>query len=204
MNLMALALAWLLWCLLHSLLIHPPVENRLRRLLGDWEDYYRLLYNLFALVSLVPVGFIFWFADNTSVLVWPLWLRPLQWGCWLAAVSLFFAAGRVYHLPDFFGVRQVQGKNEKKAASGSSNDGGLRTTGVLRFSRHPWYLAGLILLWSRSLTMRDLVTSVLLTLYLLIGMMLEERKLVQKFGREYREYQRQVPLLWKFFPKSKP
>lgn len=203
METISLGLAWLVWCLLHSLLVHPPVEQRLQRLLGAGRKYYRLLYNLFALLSLVPVGLLFRFADKTPVLVWPDWLRPLQWGFWLAAALLVVAAARVYDLPEFLGTRQISAGASRNTAAGSANDGELCTTGVLRFSRHPWYLAGLILLWSRSLTVRDVVTNVLLTLYLLVGMRLEERKLLHTFGREYREYRKQVPLLWRLFPKSR-
>ena len=199
----SLGLAWLVWCLLHSLLVHPPVEKKLQRLLGAGGKYYRLLYNLFALFSLVPVGLLFWSADKTPVLIWPDWLRPLQWGFWLAAALLVVAAARVYDLTEFLGIRQVREAEPRDTDGGSANDGELHTNGVLGFSRHPWYLAGLILLWSRSLTVRDVVTNVLLTLYLLIGMILEERKLLQTFGREYQEYRSQVPMLWRFFPKSR-
>ena len=203
MNLFFLGLAWVFWCLLHSLLIHPPIERRLKRMLGVWQNAFRLLYNLFALVSLVPVGMIYWTADSTPVLIWPDWLHPLQWLCWLAAAYLVLAAARVYDTASFLGTRQLRQQDPGGVVSNASNDSGLQMNGVLRYSRHPWYLAGLILLWSRSLTARELLTSILLTLYLLIGMVLEERKLVREFGRAYRDYQRQVPMLWRFFPRAK-
>jgi protein-S-isoprenylcysteine O-methyltransferase Ste14 len=50
--------------------------------------------------------------------------------------------------------------------------------------------------------MMDLVINTLLTLYVLIGTWLEERKLVLEFGEAYLRYQRQVPMLIPF-TKSK-
>jgi protein-S-isoprenylcysteine O-methyltransferase Ste14 len=46
--------------------------------------------------------------------------------------------------------------------------------------------------------MMDLVINTLLTLYVLIGTWLEERKLVLEFGEAYLRYQRQVPMLIPF------
>jgi len=66
-------------------------------------------------------------------------------------------------------------------------------TGVLRHLRHPWYLAGLLLLWGRDLAARDLVTATLLSGYLYLGSVLEERRLLAEFGDRYRRYQRAVP-----------
>lgn len=189
MKFVCLALAWGVWCGLHSLLIHPPVERRLASLLGRWQGSYRLLYNLIALLTLIPVAALYFSAETVPVLVWPLWLQPLQWICWFAVAALTFAAARVYDMPSFLGLRQLR-------SPVAAEDAGLVVTGVLRYSRHPWYLAGLLLLWSRDLAVRDLVTNGILTAYLLIGLWLEERKLLNQFGTSYQEYRQQVPMLW--------
>ena len=55
--------------------------------------------------------------------------------------------------------------------------------------RHPWYLAVVLLIWARNLQSADLVVNAVLMLYLMAGTMLEERKLVDAFGEEYRAYQ---------------
>ena len=51
-----------------------------------------------------------------------------------------------------------------------------------------------------------LTTALLLTLYLVIGSRLEERKLVKLLGRPYEEYRQKVPQLipvpWKFLTES--
>jgi protein-S-isoprenylcysteine O-methyltransferase Ste14 len=40
------------------------------------------------------------------------------------------------------------------------------------------------------------------TLYIYLGSIHEERRLVREFGRAYQEYQRQVPRLLPFWPPS--
>lgn len=68
--------------------------------------------------------------------------------------------------------------------------------GLYAWVRHPIYTAGLIFLWlTPILTSNLLAMNIGLTLYILIGAWLEERKMVAEFGEAYREYQRRVPML---------
>jgi protein-S-isoprenylcysteine O-methyltransferase Ste14 len=52
-----------------------------------------------------------------------------------------------------------------------------------------------LLLWARDLDPAGLVVSGVLTAYVLVGTLLEERKLVREFGEAYRDYQRRVSML---------
>jgi hypothetical protein len=66
--------------------------------------------------------------------------------------------------------------------------------------RHPWYAAVFILLWAGDLKPSEIVINVILSGYLIIGTLLEERKLVLEFGDRYRQYQDKVsmfiPVKW--------
>jgi protein-S-isoprenylcysteine O-methyltransferase Ste14 len=66
--------------------------------------------------------------------------------------------------------------------------------------RHPWYAGLILLLWARDLDIAGLIVSGVLTVYIFVGTLLEERKLVHEFGDAYREYQRRVsmfvPIKW--------
>ncbi len=191
-----LTVAWSAWCLLHSLLAHLPVERRLAGLLGAYRGAYRLLYNLVAVLSLLPVALAYLAAEASPALSWPVWLLPLKLLGWLLAAGLIGAGARVYDTAAFLGLAQLDLAQAPSAEPHAAGANGLVTAGILRYSRHPWYLAGLLLLWCRDLTVRDLVTNLLLTAYLLAGLLLEERKLLRTFGEEYRHYQTQVPMLW--------
>jgi len=75
-------------------------------------------------------------------------------------------------------------------------------TGILRHVRHPWYGGGLALLWSLpNFTDVALVTRTILSCYLIVGTLLEERKLKSVMGPSYQDYCRRVPMLlpWKLW-----
>jgi len=187
----ALGCAWLLWCGAHSLFAHPRVKACLGPLLGRWQGYYRLLYNLLALSSLLPVLFIYQRASGPALLVWPDWLWPLPWVMRALALWLLLAGARAYDMRRFLGLDPLVLQQGRGTKAGES----LVRAGILQHVRHPWYLAGLLLLWGRDLAARDLVTAIPLSVYLFLGSVLEERRLVAEFGDSYRRYQREVPRL---------
>jgi len=194
--LLALGCAWVLWCGAHSLLAHATVKASARRLLGRWQGYYRLLYNLLALASLLPVLLLYRQAAGPALLLWPDWLWPLPWVMRGLALWLLLLGACAYDMRRFLGFEALA------RWSGEENETAdpVVMTGILQYLRHPWYLAGLLLLWGRDLAARDLVTAILLSGYLYLGSVLEERRLVEKFGDRYRRYQRQVP---RFLPRCR-
>lgn len=193
---LALGCAWLLWCGAHSLLAHPAVKGCLQRRLGRWQGYYRLLYNLLAIATLLPVVTIYLEASGPVLVAWPDWLAPLPWVMRGLALWLLLAGARAYGMRRFLGLDPLTPGKTTRTAAGEP----LVVTGILQYLRHPWYSAGLLLLWGRDLAARDLVTAILLSGYLYLGSVLEERRLVAEFGDRYRRYQREVP---RFLPRCR-
>lgn len=192
--LLILALLWLLWCAGHSLLAATAVKERLRGLFPFAPACYRLAYNLLALFSLVPI--LWWEAriGGAKVLIWQGgWeiLRLLFWG---VALGLAWGGARAYGLRSFLGL-------DCRRRQGQENPPSLRCAGVLAWTRHPWYLAGLLILWGRDLSLAQLVTAGLLSLYLILGAFWEERRMLALFGEDYEEYRRRVPM---FIPWRRP
>ncbi len=192
------ALLWGGWCVLHSVLATRRVVDGLQRYAGTiYRKYYRLSYNGISVVSLVYIMLYTRQIANEPVWVWTgmaLAVPVLFVG--LAAV-VFVAGLRRYDMRQFLGWAQMWGIDGRGIAVGGKVD----TRGILRVVRHPWYLAVLLLLWARDLQMADLVVNAVLMLYLVVGTMLEERKLIADFGDEYRAYQQRVSMLvpWKWF-----
>jgi protein-S-isoprenylcysteine O-methyltransferase Ste14 len=192
-----LALVWFLWCGLHSLMISQVVVSRLKERYGDGYRYYRIFFNLVSVLTLIPVLIYSGSLRGEPFFSWTGVWRPVQLFLALGAVVLFYAGGRHYDLRQFLGTRQIQ---EHESRKGLTETGGLDTTGILGVVRHPWYAAGVLIVWARPLDTAVLVTNVVLTAYLVIGTTLEERKLVVDFGDEYREYKKRVPM---FLPGGK-
>ena len=79
-----------------------------------------------------------------------------------------------------------------------TRSGDLDDTGVLGLIRHPWYVAVFIFLWTRDLTAGTIIVNYVLSTYLIVGTLLEERKLVIEFGQEYQRYQERVSMFIPF------
>jgi len=185
-----LAAAWLLWCLLHSLLIAGPLARGLQALLGRGS---RLAYNLFALLTLIPVLLLEHRVAGEPLWSWPLWLMPLRLLMLAAALWLLYGGCRAFSLREFSGWSALV-RSEPPA----STDAPLITDGILSRLRHPWYAAALLLLWVRSQTPATLVSSLVLSAYLVVGAFLEERRLLVRYGAEYARYRDRVPM---FIPR---
>ncbi|MEW6367626.1 MAG: hypothetical protein AB1714_23595 [Acidobacteriota bacterium] len=192
-----LALLWIGFCTLHSLLISITVTRFLERKLGDAYRYYRLFYNLVALLTLVPPVWYSTTLHRTMLFTWDGYLSILQWLMRAAGVGLFVAGFMKYSPSEFLGTRQIRRGVNRQAAGPS---GRLVSSGILAFVRHPFYSAVILLLWAEDFDAPRLIVNGILTSYVIIGTLLEEHKLLLDFGDQYRLYQREVSMFvpWKW------
>lgn len=186
-----LALLWILWCVVHSALVSISVTDYLRSKLGNHFRFYRLSYNGFALVTLMPVAIYSYAVQTEAVFVWDGYLRIFQVFLFLIAIFLFFAGITHYDALQFLGIRQLK---QRSVSEGMTKTGELNATGILGVIRHPWYLGAIAFIWARQLDVSAIIINSILTAHLIIGTYLEERKLVAEFGDMYRAYQKEVPM----------
>jgi len=194
-NYVVLAALWIIWCAIHSGMIWVTVTDYLKRRLGSAYRFYRLLFNLVAGVTLIPVVLYSLSIQGPVVFRWSGFMVVFQVFLLVGGVVLFLAGARHYDLFEFLGFRQIVTGTSHGALT---QTGQFDTTGILRITRHPWYLGALMLIWAGDLHVSTLVGNLILTVYLVVGATLEERKLVREFGEEYRGYQRRVSMLIPF------
>jgi len=187
-----LALIWLVWCFCHSALISIRVTGYLKQRLGDRFRYYRLAYNGFALVTLIPVVLYGYSVQGEPLFSWEGYWRVVQILLLAVSLFLFLAGGRHYDGLTFLGLRQLR---DRSSCMGLTETCGLNTRGILGVVRHPWYAGGMMIIWARDLDMSAIVTNVILTGYFIVGTLLEERKLSVEFPEAYKEYRQKVSML---------
>ncbi len=202
-----LFLAVLLWGFLHSLLASLKLKALIQRWSGRQPArFYRLAYNLLAGMSFLPVLVIAAVTPDRRLYTVPLpWSVLMVFGEFLAVVLLMVAFQQT-DVWEFLGLRQVMG-----SASGSEPEGPLETmqvhlvtTGIYRYIRHPLYTAGLVFIWLLPvMTVNILVINIALTIYIVIGAYIEERKLLGEFGQEYRDYAAVTPMFIPFLKGNK-
>ncbi len=192
-----LLILWITWCALHSGLIILSFTEWLRKKYPGPFRYYRILYNLFSAATLLPVATFAYSLRSKPFITWkgPWLLIPVLLG--ILSACFFVAGARRYDLLQFLGIRQLK---DEKACRVLTDDCSLDTRGVLTMVRHPWYTAGLLIVWARPLDLAAILTNLVLSGYFVIGTILEERKLKAQFGDQYVEYQQRVPM---FFPFRK-
>ncbi len=188
---------WSTWCAVHSGMISITATRFLKRVLGDLFRFYRLFYNFFATVTLIPLVFYERKLTGPVLFRWDGSLVIVQIFLMAMVIFLFLRGVQKYDIPQLLGIRQIRSGNTHTTLS---ENAGLDPSGILQITRHPWYLAAILFVWVsfREMTLSMLVVRVILTAYLIIGTLLEERKLVAVLGNRYKDYQKRVSMLFPF------
>ena len=159
------------------------------------EPVERPTYVLFSTLALAlllwqwrPIPAVVWQVGDPAVVMAIQGLALLGWA--IAFLSTFM----ISHF-ELFGLQQVfvylDGKSIPK--------GEFRTPGLYKLVRHPLYSGFLLAFWAAPvMTFGHLLFAVATTGYVLAGIALEERDLVDLFGDEYRAYRNRVAMLIPF------
>jgi protein-S-isoprenylcysteine O-methyltransferase Ste14 len=182
-------------------MIAPVVTAFLKDKFGGHFRFYRLFFNTFALATFCPLAIYSFQLKEMPIFVWDGVLVLVQCALLSLSVFLFLAGARHYNLSSFLGLAQIREGEPNKTLSTRP---AFATSGILGVIRHPWYAGVLLLIWARDLGLMALIINFVLSLYLVIGAFLEERKLIKEFGDDYRFYQTRVSMLfpWKWIKKK--
>jgi protein-S-isoprenylcysteine O-methyltransferase Ste14 len=185
-----LSLAVIIYTLVHSLLASFGVKDWTRRVIGPVADrWYRLAYNLFAGISGLPILALLFILPDRRIYQIPFPWLLLTGAGQLFGILIIIVGIWQTDLWHFVGLRQI-------ITGEASDTQPLVITGLYRWMRHPLYTGGLLLIWLvPTMTLNLLTVFIWLTIYLIVGAFLEEKRLIHQFGDDYREYQKHVPML---------
>jgi methanethiol S-methyltransferase len=155
----------------------------------------------YVVATCAVLALMFWFwVPITTPVVWQVERTPAIATLWtlfgLGWVLVLVSTFLLNHF-ELFGLQQVFACLTHRAMPEAE----FRTPMLYRYVRHPLYLGLLLGLWSVPvMTAGRLLFALGLGLYILIGIMFEERDLVRQFGERYRIYKEQVGML---IPRAK-
>lgn len=191
-------LATVIYGIVHSFMASLWLKTQVRRLAGAEADrWYRLFYNAFAVISLVPVLAMVALMPDRTLYAIPFPITILTVGIQVLAFAALVYGVWQTGMWSFVGIQQFLDPAKPKRPR-------LVLNGLYRYMRHPLYTAGFVLIWlTPVMTLNLLALNLGLSVYLWLGAMVEERKLVHEHGADYQAYRQSTPMLVPRFERTK-
>ena len=169
-----------------------------RRQFKEWWTQFvpksveRSTYVLFSSLALAlllwqwrPIPTVVWQIDDPQIAMAVTGISLL--GFLIALTSTFL----INHF-ELFGLHQVANNLTGRSMPAPR----FRTPLYYKFVRHPLYLGFVIAFWAApTMTIGHLLFAAVTTAYIFVGILLEERDLIDLFGDDYRRYRERVSML---------
>ncbi len=183
-----LAVLWISYCVLHSVLASLWVKRAAQKWLGKKFKHYRLFYTVFAALSLLAIVIYQLQIESSALLPASVFTQIAGIIIGLLGLVIMFICIKKY----FVSLSGIKSLVEEKPSTE------LMIAGIHRYTRHPLYLGTFLAIWGAWFifpTLSLFISNIVITLYTLYAIQLEETKLVAEFGDQYRKYQQSVPKL---------
>lgn len=188
---------FLLFGVSHTILASNKLKENLVNVIGDKIAFYRLFYNISSLIILVALYEI---APKPNLIIYDLQypLDIIVFSLQVISIIGFFWASKGIGIMEFLGINQIFRYFDKSYNTNDLDEKSfLKLDGAYKYSRHPIYLFSILFLGFRpTMDLFYLILFISITLYFYIGSFYEEKKLVEKYGVEYKEYQKKVPRIF--------
>jgi protein-S-isoprenylcysteine O-methyltransferase Ste14 len=202
MKYIILSILWILWCFLHSFFTSTCITSWFKTRLGDRFALYRISYNLLSAVTLLPL--LYWQGTIPGPVVIKLspFLMIFKYAALVLGAVIVAGSFLSFDVWEFAGIRKRK------------NSGGTIKTepapviskhGFYGIVRHPMYLGGFVFLIALMMNafLASFIGFGILAVYMIIGTFHEDRRLAKELGKAYRDYQREVPMLFPNFLRGK-
>ena len=183
-----LILFWIIYYAVHSVFAATSVKIFFEKLIGKYFRYYRLTYSIFVTITLIWLLY-YQYSFDCPLLIKSTVLKYISvLFMVLPGIGIMFISIKKYFLL-LSGVRSIYTPTPKPE---------LKLDGIHLFVRHPLYSGTILFVWGLFFIfplLNNLIAVVLLTVYVLVGISFEEKKLIKEFGKKYEEYISNVPML---------
>ena len=181
-----------IYYVIHSLLAAKAVKERLYLIIS--KRVYRIFFNLISIALLIPLIWMYFNISHESIFVKTSITKFIGWV--ILAIGLFanVMAIRQYNLAEFSGVAYLSNSETQHSSK-------LNISGLNKWIRHPLYTTTLLVMLGvvvLEANVAMLGIALLSLIYILIGIQLEERKLIVVFGADYVQYKKDVRMLVPF------
>jgi len=154
------------------------------------------MYSLFSGISMLALLLFEWSIDAVPLFVWHFPWTLIRYFALLLSGIIFYLGASEYDQRYFFGISQITNRDMTGKA-----DKHLHRSGILSLIRHPYYVAGILLVLTYSdVTNVSIFSKSIIVLYFIVGAFIEERKLVREFPIDYSRYKHEVAM---FIPSLK-
>lgn len=197
LDIILIVFLFILFALSHTFLASRNIKTRMAEKIGEKIAYYRLFYNL---SSFLFFALFYFLSPKPDVIIYDLQF-PFDIIIFVLQVLSLFGliwAAQQIDLKEFVGISQIERfLNNNYNQSDLDEKTELKISGAFKFVRHPIYLFSILFLGLRpQMSLFYFIMFICVTIYFFIGSIYEERKLVQLFGDEYKEYQKKVPRIF--------
>jgi protein-S-isoprenylcysteine O-methyltransferase Ste14 len=174
----------------HSVMARPAFKRWWTRFVPRSVE--RTTYVLLASLALL---LLYWQWRPIPGVVWsvihPVGATVLQAIFWLGWATVLVSTFLINHF-ELFGLRQVYARLTGRPLPPPV----FKTPYLYKHVRHPIYLGFLLAFWAAPvMTVGHLLFAAATTGYIMIGIFLEERDLMQLYGDQYRRYRKEVSML---------
>lgn len=197
LDVLIIVFLFLLFGVSHTILASNKLKENLVNIIGDKIAFYRLFYNISSIIILIALYEI---APKPNLIIYDLHypLDIIVFALQVISIIGFFWASKGIGIMEFLGINQIFRYFDKSYNTNDLDEKSiLKLNGAYKYSRHPIYLFSILFLGLRpTMDLFYLAMFICFTLYFYIGSFYEEKKLVEKYGVEYKKYQKKVPRIF--------